>query len=108
MRAGPRSVIADDELLFGEVVRGLNRGGVIGDADIGLGGWCAEIGKLGCVELRPRLAGQRTERSVARDRRYGGAVLRRQIVDEIGGAVAAGAFQILRRDRRMAGQVRAD
>ena len=108
MRAGAGPVVADDELLLRQILHGLHWRGVIGDAHIGLDRRRAEPGEFGGVELRAGRAGQRPEHGVARDQRHGGAVLGRHVVDEIGGAIAAGAFQVLRVYGRIARQMRAD
>ena len=90
--------------LLEEILPGLHRRGVPGDADADVVGDAAEPGELGAVEGRAAFQ-QRIDAGGARERAERGAVLRRGGVDEIRRAQRAGARHVLRHDGRLAGDV---
>ena len=92
---------------FEEILPGLHRRGVPGDAEADVVGDAAEPGELGAVEGRAAFQ-QRIDAGGAREGAERGAVLRRRRVDEVRRAQAAGAGHVLRHDRRVARDVLAD
>ena len=69
----------------------------------------AEPGELARVELDAGIVGDQSDQcNVAAEQREGGAVLRRQRVEVVGRAQAAGARHVLHHDAGIAGNVAAD
>src|SRR4051794_17599281 len=73
------------------------------DADLIIG--AADPGELVAVELRLLVSEQRIEASAAADGAEHRAVLGRDVVEPVSEAEAAGALHVLRRHRRIAGDV---
>ena len=71
----------------------------------GLLGAAAEPEELGRVELRGARADQRLQRDAAAEHAERGAVLRRDVVEHVGGAHGARARRVLHDDGGIAGNV---
>src|SRR5262249_28040038 len=95
-RAGAGTGVAYDQLRPQEVLHGFDRGGVVGDADVGLLRRRADPGQPGRIEAGAGRAGERPERRVAGDDAERGAVLGRDVVEVARGDIAAGARHVLR------------
>ena len=101
----PEPCAADREVGLQHVVPALHLGGVPGHAQADLVADAADPGVAARVVLRRAAADQRLHRHAAADHADRGAVLGRDVVEEIREPQAAGAGHVLRHDVGIAGDV---